>query len=167
VTARDKFNGIDAEFWDCRDAEYLAHVDPISALEDFVDVHRERGRSLEEVIREMGPFPVEAYRREPVTEQHIEDATDRALEAARESLEEESELGDPRDDHPMFKVDVLAKHRPAFVAVVRALAADGIVWQCAPSHSVELTPDDVIEILRVERPEWFEASPPAAPPEGA
>ena len=59
----------------------------------------------------------------------------------------------------MFKLDALAKHRPAIEAVVRAMVADAKVWQCEVAQSVELSPDETIEILRVERPEWFAPAP--------
>jgi hypothetical protein len=156
MSARDKFIGIKADFWDCADAERLTHLDPVSALESVVDCHRGHGHTTEETIREMGEIIVEAYRRAVHPPTDIDDATDRALDAAREMLDDETELGDPEGERPMFSIDVLAKHRPAFDAAVRALAADAKVWHCDLIQSVELTPDDALEILRVERPEWFE-----------
>lgn len=157
MTARDKFNGIKADFWDCKDADMLSHLDPISALEDAVDGHREAGRAIDDVIREMGAISVEAYRRAAHPAQDIDDATDRCLEVAREMLDDETELGDPDGERPMFSIDALAKHRPAFELAVRALASEAKVWQCEIVQTVELAPDETIEILRVERPEWFEA----------
>jgi len=167
VTARDKFNGIAAEFWDCSDAERLTHLDPISALEAIVESHLEPGRPTDEVIREMGAITCEGFRRATITEEHIEEATDRAIDRAREALDDDSGLGDPDGDRAMFTVEVLAKRRPAFEAAVRALVAEAVVRLVEVTNSVLLSPDETIEILRVERPEWFEASPPAAPPEGA
>ena len=166
MTARDKFKGIDAHFWDCSDAERLTHLDPISALEAIVESHLEPGRAVDEVIREMGAITCEAFRRALITEEHIADATDRALDRAREALDEDSGLGDPDGDRAMFTLDVLAKHRPAFEAAVRALVTDAVVRLVEVTNSVLLSPDETLEILRVERSEWFEASPPAAPPEG-
>lgn len=163
MTARDKFNGIEAKFWGCDDPEVLQHTDPISALEEFVENHRERGRSTEEVIREMGAISVSAYSIKLHTASEITAAAERALDVAGEALDDE-EHGHPEGE-AMFSVDVLAKHLPAFEAAVRALLAEGKIWQCESTSSVELSPDETIEILRVERPDWFE--PPAAPPEGA
>jgi len=156
MTARDKFNGIQADFWDCADVDRLTHLDAVSALESVVDSHRAHDQTTEETVREMGEISVEAYRRAKHPATDIDDATDRALEVAREMLDDETELGDPEGERPMFSIDVLAKHRPAFEAAVRALAADAKVWQCDLVQSVELTPDETLEILRVERPEWFE-----------
>jgi hypothetical protein len=165
VTARDKFNGIEAKFWDCMDPEVLQYLDPISALEACVEKHLEPPRRTEEVIREMGGISVDAYVVKLHTASEITEAAERALDAANEALDDE-EHGHPEGDQPVFSVDVLAKHLPAFEAAVRALLADARVWQCESTRSVELSPDETLEILRVERPEWFEASPPAAPPEG-
>ena len=159
MTARDRFKGIKADFWDCQQSEVLTLLDPISALEALVENHRERGRPTEDVIREMGTITVSAYRRAVVTEEMIRDGADIALDSFVEYLED-GDLGDHDGDHPLFTVDVLAQHRAAFEAVVRDLAARAKVWRCEAREHVELSPDEAIEILRVERPEWFEA--PAA-----
>jgi hypothetical protein len=165
VTARDKFTGIKADFWDCEDSEVLTHLDPISALEAIVGNHRERCTPTAEIIREMGTITVEAYRHKVHSPGEILEAAERALDAATEALDDDDH-GHPEGDHPMFSCDVLAKHLPAFEAVVRALLTEGRVWQCEVTQCVELTPDETIEILRVERPEWFVEAPPAASPEG-
>lgn len=157
MTARDKFIGIAAKFWDCMDPEVLQYLDPISALEACVENHRERGRSTEDVIREMGSISVDAYDMRLHTPAELDEAAERALEAAREALDDD-EHGHPEGDQPMFTVDALAKHLPAFEAAVRALIADGKIWQCEVTRSVELSPDETIEILRVERPEWFDGA---------
>lgn len=161
MTARDKFKGIEAEFWDCEDPEVLMHLDPISALEACVDNHRTHDQTTEETIREMGAIELAAYRKRLHTPAEILEAAERALDAATEALDDE-EHGHPEGDEPMFSVDVIAKHLPAFEAAVLALLADGRVWQCEVTDRVELTPDETLEILRVERPGWFEASPPEA-----
>lgn len=163
MTARDRFNGIEATFWDCQDSEHLTHEDPIEALESFVDSHLERGRDTAEVIREMGAITCEGYERKTISESAIIEAAELALDTVVEDLDDPDEYGDPDGDRAMFKVDALAKHRPAFVAAVRALIADAFVWQCERTHSVELTPDETIEILREERPDWFEAESSPAP----
>jgi hypothetical protein len=161
VSARDKFNGIDVEFWDCNDSEVLTHTDPISALEACVENHLDRASSVEDQIREMGAIPVEGYRRKKHDPSDINDAVDRALDAVVEALDDD-DYGHPEGDAPMFKLEALARHRPAFDAAVRALVADARVWQVELAHTVELSPDETIEILRVERPEWFVPSPAAA-----
>lgn len=157
MTARDKFNGIKADFWDCMDSEVLTYLDAISAIEACIESHIDRASPVEVQIREMGPISVEAYRKRQHSTSDLDDAVDRAIDEAREALEDE-EHADPNGDHPMFTVDALAKHRPAFEQAVRALAADAKVWQCEVAQSVELTPEEVIEIMLSERPEWFDAS---------
>lgn len=161
MTARDKLAGIEADFWDCQDAEVLTFLDPISALEACVENHRDE-RATEDVIREMGTISVSAYKRKTITEGLVRSLADTALDTVVEELDENGEHGDPDGDHPLFSVDVLAKHRGAFESAVRALVADAKVWQCEVSRTVELSPDETIEILLVERPEWFGARPPAA-----
>lgn len=163
MTARDKFNGIQADYWECTDAEVLTHTDPISALEAVVEIHLNRASPAEDQIREMGAIPVEAYRKKAFSTSDIDDAIDRAIDVVVEGLEEDH--GDPEGDRPMFSIDVLAQHRPAFEAAVRGLAAVAKIFQVELAQTVELTPDETIEILRVERPEWFE--PGFATVEGA
>ena len=165
MTAREKFKGIEADFWDSWDAERLSHVDPISALEVWVESQINRASPIEDQIREMGPITLHAYRRATPSLENIEDAIDCALENARESLEDYSELGDPAGERAMFKIEVLAKHRPAFEAAVRGLLADAVIWRCESAATVELSPAEALEILLVERPEWFGAPAPATPPE--
>ena len=162
MTARDKLSGIKADFWDCQDAEVLTFVDPISALEGCVENHLERGRPVEDVIGEMGTIRVSAYRRKTISEELIRDLADTALDQVVEDLDENGEYGDPDGDHPLFSLDVLAQHRGAFESAVRDLCARAKIWQCEVFHTVELAPDETIELLRVERPEWFEAPAPAA-----
>jgi hypothetical protein len=145
MTARDKVSGIEAEFWDCTDPEVLTHKDPISALEACVEDHLEKGRPVEDVIREMGGISVQAYRKRLHTPGEILEAAERALDAVTEALDDE-EHGHPEGDQPMFSVDVLAKHLPAFEAAVIALLAEGKIWQCEVVQTVELTPDETIEI---------------------
>jgi hypothetical protein len=161
MTARDRFNGIEAEFWDCSDPEVLTHTDPIAALLACVESHLDRASPVEDQIREMGAIPVEAYRKRAHSPGEIHEAAERALDAATEALDDD-EHGHPEGDEPMFSVDVLAKHLPAFEGVVRELLAEGRVYQCEVFDTVELTPDETIEILRVERPAWFGASPAEA-----
>ena len=156
MSARDKFVGIKAEYWACNDPDCLTHQDPISALEDWIDSHFSReGEDAEAVIREMGDIAVEAYSRVAIREADIDDAIDRAIEVVDEHLQEQ-DYHDPDGDHQMFSVDVLTKHRPKFEAAVRALVADASVWHCDVTATVTLTPDETLEIMRVERPDWFE-----------
>jgi hypothetical protein len=166
MTARDKFNGIEAKFWDCVDPEVLQYTDPISALEACVENHHrlEPKRPTEEVIREMGTITVSAYSLKLHSPGEILEAAERALDAATEALDDE-EHGHPEGDEPMFAIDVLAKHLPAFEAVVRGLLAEARVWKCEITSNVELTPDETIEILIVERPEWFGIGLYGEPPE--
>lgn len=164
MSTRDKFNGIEAKFWDCLDPEVLQYLDPISALEACVENHRRHDCLTEETIREMGTITVSAYTLKLHSPGEILEAAERALDAATEALDDE-EHGHPEGDYPMFPVDVLAKHLPAFEAVVRALLAEATVWQCEITRSVELSPDETIELLVVERPEWFGA-PATAPDSG-
>jgi hypothetical protein len=150
---------------DIDDDDRLTHLDPISSLEAFVDNRRSHDHLTEETIREMGTITIHAYRRRIPSLENIEDAIDCALESARESIEDYSELGEPDGSRPMFTIDALAKHRPAFEAAVRGLLADAVIWRCDSAATFELTPAETIEILLVERPEWFVAPAPATPPE--
>lgn len=156
MSALDKFDGIAADFWACNDPDRLTHEDPISALEEWIDSHLSRDCDVEAIIREMGEISVEAYSRVAIRETDIDSALDRAIEAVEQHFDEDSDYHDPDGDHQIFSVDVLAKHRPAFEAAVRALVADAIVWHCESTTVVTLTPDETLEIMRVECPEWFE-----------
>lgn len=150
MSARDKFNGVHADYWDCSDPEGLTHEDPISALEEWIDSHLEPGCDTEAIIREMGNITVEAYERDTISDGDIQSVAEQALDAACEYFCEN--FGDPEgDDHDLN----VAQYKPAFEAAVRALYADTKVWRCSVTSTVELTPDEAIEIMRVERPDWF------------
>lgn len=166
MTARDKFNGIKADFWDCEGAEVLTFVDPISALGGIVENHLD-GRPTEDVLAEMGTITVSAYYRKVITEEMVRALAEAALVAITEYVDEVFELGDREGKHPVFPLDVLAQHREEFAGVVRDLCGRAKIWRCDVLRAVELTPDEALEILRVERPEWFQAPAPAAASGGA
>lgn len=151
--ARDKFVGIQADYWDCRDSEQLTHEDPISALEEYVEIHLTPGCDVEKEVRDMGDISVEAYVRGVIDESDVTSAAEFALESACDHFSDN--YGDPDGEYDNLDQ---AKHLPAFEAVVRALYADAKVWRCEVAQTVVVTPDEVLEILRVERPDWFEPS---------
>lgn len=156
MSTRDKFVGIAADFWDCCEAERLTHEDPISALEECVDNHVWQGCDVEKEVRDMGEISVDAYVHKVISESYIEELAERALEEVCEALNGNEEYAHPEGDHDCLDEAAGDKHKAAFVAAVRALVADAKIWCCEVASSVKLTPDEVLELMRVERPEWFE-----------
>lgn len=161
MSARGKFVGIEADFWDCCEAERLTHEDPISALEECVDNHLWRGCDTEKEIRDMGDISVDAYVHDVVPDSEIEGLAELAIERISEALDEDDAYGHPDGDHECLSEATQAKHKAAFVAAVGVLVADAQIWRCSVKTSVVLTPDEVLELMRVERPDWFvpEAKP--------
>lgn len=162
MSARDKFVGIGADYWDCSDSvEQLQYDDPISALEYHLDGWLSPGCDVETILRGLDDVEVYPWHRKTIPEGEAEGLADRLLEHLQEILEEDEDYADPDGDHDIFSSATLGKHQPAFVVAVKSLIADASVWQCEPGKPVTLSPDEVLEIMRVERPDWFE--PEATP----
>lgn len=152
MSARDKFADIQADYWDCEDAERLTFDDPISALEEWVESHLVPGDDAESEIRGMGDVSVDAYTRNSLNDADITSVAEQAMEVASEHFGDN--YGDPDGDPDADGLDS-AKHLPVFEAAVRGFYADARVWRCEVIATVVLTPDEVLELMRAERPEWF------------
>lgn len=163
MTARDKFNGIEADYWDCRnDADCLSNTEVAEAVEDYVDGVLSPMRDTEGDIRKSFPAGITIWPwvRKVVTDAMCEDIADSLIERAAEDFSELLELGNPEDgDSDGFTQAVCKKHIPAFAAAVKALYADATVWGCERGKGVELTLDELLEYCRAEFPHWFEKEP--------
>jgi hypothetical protein len=152
--ARDKLVALGGDYFDCdEDREELTHDDPLSALEDYVDGSLRPNMSPDEIrdaILGFGTVTVHAFAHLVVSEKEIVRAVDGVIDHLDERWSEE--YGDPDGDHHI-NVD-----KERLEAVVRAAYAASPVWRCEESGKVELTADEVLEIMRAERPDWFEVA---------
>lgn len=156
MSALTKFDGIEADYWDCSDApESLSYDDPVEALEHHLDCWLTPGCDTEAELRSVGGVNVTAYVRAKVAPEESERITDHLFEVIDEWLGENTILGNP-DGGRLLPKSVRDKRRAALRAVVDAICADADVWHCEPTRAVELDSDEVIEIMREHRPDWFE-----------
>jgi hypothetical protein len=168
VSAIDKFAGIAADFWDCDEqAELLTHEYPQCAIEaqldGWVDTSGKDAAVVEAQIRERGTIRVWPSTRATIDDERIQALTDHLLDAADEWLDDQEDLGDPNDSCWRILGDAVKQaNRPAMLEVVRKLCAGASVWHCERGEPIELSPHDVIELMREHCPEWFEPEPEAA-----
>jgi hypothetical protein len=92
-----------------------------------------------------GKLTVHGWTRKAVSQADIDSMVASLTEAFHEHWCESLELGNPEDDEPA----PLEWLRAAVTADMRKRH----VWQCEQTHTVTLTPDEVITIVRLERPE--------------
>lgn len=156
MNAREKLLALGGDYYDCdEDREQLSHEDPIEALEGHVDTYlrpQMSAEALRDAILEIGDVTVHAFSRLVVPEREIELAADDIIERLEERWADE--YGDPDGDH---KLDVSKEQRAQFEAAVRVAYGAAEVWRCEETSAITLEPDEVLEIMRAERPDWFEA----------
>jgi hypothetical protein len=146
-----KFDGLDCRFWACNDPDYLTHTDPIEAIEDIVDSHLSWNCDVVKEIEEMGGVTVEGYDPEVITDGHLYELSGRMLDLAQEYFSEH--FGDPEGDgDDLPKAEALPK--------IQGLVADLLnkrhVWRCEIVHTVELSAEEVITLMKHYRKDWFE-----------
>jgi hypothetical protein len=146
-----KFDGLDCRFWACDDPAYLTHTDPIEAIEDIVDSHLSPNCDVAKEIEEMGSIQVEGYDPMTVTDKDISHASARVLDTLQEYFSEE--FGDPEGDgDDLPKAECL----PKITKLVRELFESRHVWRCEIVHTVELSAEEVITLMKHYRKDWFE-----------
>ena len=141
-----------AKFYDCRDPETLTYESPEEAVERFLDYWLNPGCDVEAVIREKcTPLTVDAYNPKEISDDQRE-AWVLGIEAY---LEEQfgEEFGDP-DGAPYL--DHAKDHRLALRAWVYEVIAGEHVWACEKVAERTYTADEVVAMMREERPDWFE-----------
>jgi len=139
----------DGEFFDCSNPESLTHTDPWSAIEEYLDGWLSPKMTVADVLREIRkPITITAYVPGVVDDAEIKNWAESLTETLEERFGEEH--GDPDGQHPLCK-DAEAIMLEAVTKIVKASR----VWSCAESGHVNLTPDQVEELARENRPDWF------------
>lgn len=141
----------DADFYDCRDAERLSHETPEEAIDEYLDCFAEHGSDIFSDIRKATPLTVVAYRRVKPADQWIQRMARRILGDISECWDEE--FGDPDG----LRLSPVAKSWsfPAAVELVLAFIEQGMPRVYEPIGEVTLSAEQVEEMMRKSRPEWF------------
>jgi|SRR5688572_2586343 len=153
------FEEIQADFWDCNEhTEYLTHEAVDCAVEDYLHSRIRHGGdlSVEAQLRALAPLEVWPWRRHEIGLTQVEGATDELLEKAADYLDDDEEIGDPGGYHECLPEEVRSKYRDRMRSLVADMYAEAEPWGCAPGDPVELSPDQVVELMRQHCPEWFE-----------
>ena len=147
-----KFDGLDCRLWACDDPEYLTHTDPVEAIEEIVDSHLYPNCDTVKEIEEMGGVTVEGYNPMTVTDKDIIYASERVFDTLQEYFSEE--FGDPEGDgDDLPRAGCLVKINK----LVRELLQSRHVWRCEVVHTVELSAEEVITLMKHYRKDWFES----------
>lgn len=145
----------DGEFYSCRDPEELSCTDPIEALVECVDGYLSPDADVARAIREeVGSVTLTAYKRVAVD---LEMLARREAEALAENAAERwtEEHGGP-DGQMNFSSDAIATFAATIRPALVALYSTADTWNCEPCGSVELSCEQVEQLIRQECPSWFE-----------
>lgn len=145
----------DCDCWDVDEGcERLNHSEVLEALEEAIEDLPDDGRGLEVCIREAWPESLTIYgwTRKKVSEEDIQTMADEATRAVLEYFSETLEMSDPDDDDG--EPDGLLPE--GFKEVIRKDMEARHIWGCDQTDEIELTTDQVVDIARLEWPEWFE-----------
>lgn len=149
----------DGEFYACNDPESLTCTEPDEAIEEYLDGFLAPTMTAAETlaaVREVG-VTVTTYRRTVLDEKEIEAWAYSALEHLGELFSDEN--GNPYDGPcDAFPEDAEQVMREA----VKSILSRTTVWRCEAAGAVELSPDQIEEWVRANRPDWLEDDAPAA-----
>jgi hypothetical protein len=147
----------DGEFYACNDPETLTHETPEEALAEYLDTDLNPKMTVTEVIASIRSCSIDvtAYKRAEVSDKQIEDWADGLLEKLAEDFDEEH--GDPDGSTgDAFPGDAEQVMREAVKSIIRR----STVWRCEPAGKVELSPDQIEELMREHCSDWFESPTP-------
>jgi hypothetical protein len=154
----------EGKFYACNDPETLTHEHPWDALEEYIDADLHPKMTAAEVVAciRARTITVTAYRPMEITDKQIAAWSDALHEKLGEDFSEEhgDPDGGPCDAFPDDSEAVL-------LAAVTSIIRRSHVWGCEDVGKVTLTPDEIEEVVRKHRPDWFkEPAPQAAPAQG-
>lgn len=152
------------KFYSCYDPEALTHTEPEEAIEEYLDADLDPKMTVEEVVRciRARPITVTAYNPKEISEKEIDHWSEAVVEHLGEMFHEEH--GDPDggccDHFPGFADDLMR-------STVGLIIKHSEVWSCEAVGKVTLSPDEIEQVMREYRPDWFrEAAPvPETKPE--
>jgi hypothetical protein len=145
----------DGDFYTCIDGgdEHLTHTDPAEAVEYYLDGFLSARFDVRAAIAQACPLTLTAYKRDEVCVNELAGTM-----AARLS-EEAAETWNDEHGGPDGQMSLDERAVKAFETAVRlllaSLYASGASWNCSPCGSVELSADDVAELMGEE---WLAVS---------
>jgi hypothetical protein len=146
----------DGTYYACNDPETLTCTEPEEAIEEYLDGFLAPKMTAAEVlacVREVG-VTVTAYKQAEIDDKQIEAWADSLLETLGENFGEENSAPDdgPCDAFPDDAEQVMR-------AAVKSIVSRAHVWRCEPSGKVDLSPDQIEEWVRENRPDWLVPAP--------
>jgi hypothetical protein len=154
---REEFNVLavtwpSCDYYDCDDdREQLSHSTVTEALEEALDLVPDAD-GTEAQLRRLWPESLTVY---GWTRKTIDlcGLTERAMEAISDEWAEE--YSNPDVD----TVKLPPKLGDLIEAAVRTAFEGHPVWSCEQTDEIEIPIDQLVEIARLEWPEWFEVKP--------
>lgn len=145
-----------AEYYDWRDNETLQHECVEAVLEDWADLHYEKGVNIREMIAQNCPVEITAYKRDEIDERHRARMGASLADSLAEFLAED--FGDMDGDIPGWSKDVERDVASEFAQLIERLFEKHKIhsWRCEPVATRILDASEVETILRAENPDWFE-----------
>lgn len=137
----------DAAYWDCDDSrEQLSHTEVLEAIEELLG---NIVGNLEEQVRTLWPDSLTVYGWERKTPD-VDALVSACVETFLNEWCEQQELSDPEGEGEPVG------HLPeGFATVIRKDLETRHVWGCDQTVEIEIPIDQLIEIARLEWPEWF------------
>jgi hypothetical protein len=155
-----KFDGIDAAFWTgAGDAEILHSTEPMDALEEAVDALFAgpcNDAEARRILTEHGPVTVYPWTRVKLD---VDVWTENVLDNLTVSLQEDEELSDPDGDWEPIPALVREQYEPRFRALMAELLAEVEPWACERGKGIELSPEEVIDLLELSPEEVIDLLP--------
>ena len=124
-------------------------------LDECIQEHLEYGSfNLKEAVSKV--VTVYAWKRDEID---VEDETKDRLDNMVERLAEEigDEYGDPEGGEDIFGAEAEAAFKAAMVPAVRALLETVTVWRCSVIGERTFTPEELMEWVKKNNPEWLES----------
>lgn len=146
-------------FWTCDDAaERLSHEDLEEAVLEYLEGWSEKsGPEFEAFLHGIAPVTVYGYARAPVTDRDLLKWAEWMVEQFAEAIEEDTELGDPDGNHEIFPPEGQQRLTPLVFEALKQVRSGIEPWACEVVKEVELDGDALVELVRRNQPEWFEA----------
>jgi hypothetical protein len=150
-------------FYTCTEPETLHAESPEDALEEHLDPDLHPKMTPAQVLAciRLRPVTITAYNPMEISDELIDAWAENLLESLGETFSDEH--GDPDSGCcDAFPSDAEQVMRDA----VRSIIRRSTVWACEAVGKVTLSPDQIEEVMREHRPDWFvETAPP--PSQGA
>lgn len=149
------------KFYTCYDPESLTCTEPEEAIEQYLDADLNPRMTVAEVVAciRARPVTVTAYNPTEISDKLIENWADSLVESLGEMFSDEH--GDPDAGCCDAFPDDADK---TMLETVRSIIRRSHVWSCEAVGKVTLSPDQIEELMREHRPDWF--TEPAAAPGG-